>query len=130
MAGGARRAFQDGLAELGAGPERHAPQPTKTMAKKATPKARRPAGSAAKQVFTFNAPSALSVMLVGDFTHWQEQPLSLVKGEDGLWRTEVELLPGVYHYRFMVDGQWRDDPECTLRVSNPFGGENMVRQVG
>jgi hypothetical protein len=28
-----------------------------------------------------------------------------------------------------VDGEWRDDPECMLRTPNPFGGENMTRQV-
>jgi hypothetical protein len=39
------------------------------------------------------------------------------------------LEPGTYHYRFLVDGQWRDDPECTLRVDNPYGSNNAVRQV-
>jgi hypothetical protein len=28
-----------------------------------------------------------------------------------------------------VDGEWRDDPDCTLRVPNPFGGHNMARKV-
>jgi hypothetical protein len=28
-----------------------------------------------------------------------------------------------------VDGEWRDDPECVLREANPFGSENMMRQV-
>jgi hypothetical protein len=39
------------------------------------------------------------------------------------------LPPGAHHYRFLVDGEWRDDPECALRTPNPFGGENMTRQV-
>jgi hypothetical protein len=29
----------------------------------------------------------------------------------------------------MVDGQWRDDPECALHVPNPYGGQDAVRQV-
>jgi 1,4-alpha-glucan branching enzyme len=82
-----------------------------------------------KQEFGFRAPAALSVQLVGDFTHWQKSPISLRKDADGLWRTTVQLAPGVYHYRFLVDGQWRDDPECALRVPNPFGGEDMAREV-
>ena len=48
---------------------------------------------------------------------------------DGVWRTTVELGPGIHHYRFLVDGEWRDDPECVLREPNPFGSENMMRQV-
>jgi len=82
-----------------------------------------------QQTFTFSAPDALSVQLVGDFTQWQERPISLRKGADGIWRTTVELSPGTHHYRFLVDGQWRDDPDCILRAPNPFGSENMLRQV-
>jgi len=92
---------------------------------------RSPAASPAKkmQTFAFNAPDALSVQLVGDFTQWQERPIPLRRDSDGIWRVRVPLEPGTYHYRFLVDGQWRDDPECTLRVPNPYGSENAVRQV-
>ena len=82
-----------------------------------------------KQTFAFSAPDALSVQLVGDFTQWQERPINLHKGMDGVWRTTVDLEPGMHHYRFLVDGEWRDDPECILREPNPYGSENMMRQV-
>lgn len=71
----------------------------------------------------------MSVQLVGDFTHWQKSPISLQKAEGGIWRTKVTLPPGTYHYRFLVDGQWRDDPECTIRVGNPYGSQDSVRRV-
>jgi 1,4-alpha-glucan branching enzyme len=92
--------------------------------------ARNTAKKSMEQMFSFHAPDAMSVQLVGDFTHWQKSPINLQKAEGGVWRTKVTLPPGVYHYRFLVDGQWRDDPECTLRVDNTHGGENAVRQVG
>lgn len=82
-----------------------------------------------KQTFSFKAPTAMSVQLAGDFTHWQKQAVSMQKGADGVWRANVELEPGKHHYRFIVDGQWRDDPECTLQVPNPFGSRDSVRQV-
>ncbi len=82
-----------------------------------------------QQVFRFKAPAALSVLLAGDFTHWQEKPIPMRKGSGDVWSTTVELRPGTYHYRFIVDGEWHDDPECALRVPNPFGGQNMVRRV-
>ncbi len=81
------------------------------------------------QTFSITAPDALSVMLVGDFTHWQEKPIGMTQQEGGVWTATVELPPGTYHYRFLVDGQWRDDPECTVRVPNPYGGENCVRAI-
>jgi len=81
------------------------------------------------QGFSFTAPSASSVQLVGDFTDWQEHPIHLQKSSGGVWRAKVELNPGEHHYRFVVDGEWRDDPECKLRIPNPYGGQDSVRQV-
>jgi 1,4-alpha-glucan branching enzyme len=82
-----------------------------------------------RQTFSFSAPGALSVQLVGDFTHWKESPISLQRESDGVWRTTVELEAGVHYYRFLVDGEWRDDPECVLREPNAFGTQNMMRKV-
>ena len=82
-----------------------------------------------KQTFRFTAGDALSVLLVGDFTHWQAQAIPMRKGADGVWTASVELSPGTHTYRFIVDGEWRDDPECAIHVPNPFGGQNMVRRV-
>ena len=86
--------------------------------------------TAAKQTFRFTSPAAMSVLLVGDFTHWQQKGIPMQKGKDGVWTATVLLPPGKHNYRFVVDGEWRDDPECTLRVPNPYGGQDMVRQVG
>ncbi len=82
------------------------------------------------QTFSFTAPAALSVQLVGDFTHWQQQPINMRKSQGGIWQATVDLEPGPHHYRFLVDGQWRDDPECSLRAPNPYGGQDSVRHVG
>ena len=82
-----------------------------------------------KQTFALTAPGAMNVQLVGDFTHWQKQPIAMQKGPDGIWQATVELEPGTHHYRFLVDGQWRDDPECRVQVPNPFGSRDAVRQV-
>ncbi len=82
-----------------------------------------------EQTFSVRAQGAASVQLVGDFTHWQKSPIHLRQAGDGIWQAGVPLKPGTYHYRFLVDGQWQDDPECTLRIANPFGSENMVREV-
>ncbi len=85
--------------------------------------------STSAQTFAFCAPAARSVQLVGDFTHWQKNAVNLRKDAQGIWKTVLDLAPGTYHYRFLVDGEWRDDPECTLRVANPFGTQNSVRQI-
>ncbi len=75
------------------------------------------------------APKAASVQLVGDFTHWDEEPINMQKGAEGVWSTTVELPPGSHTYRFLVDGQWQDDPQCARREPNPYGGQNAVCEV-
>jgi 1,4-alpha-glucan branching enzyme len=81
------------------------------------------------QTFSFQAPMATSVQLVGDFTHWEKSPINMRKGADGIWQATVDLEPGRHYYRFLVDGQWRDDPECALQVPNPYGSRDAVRHV-
>jgi 1,4-alpha-glucan branching enzyme len=82
-----------------------------------------------RQTFAFTAPDALSVLLAGDFTQWQAKAISMKKDAEGVWKTTVALPPGTHHYRFIVDGEWRDDPECMLRVANPYGTQDTVRQI-
>ena len=81
------------------------------------------------ETFHFTASDAMSVMLVGDFTHWESNPIPMRKAAGGVWTSTVSLKPGNHTYRFIVDGEWRDDPECPIHVPNPYGGEDMVRRV-
>jgi 1,4-alpha-glucan branching enzyme len=81
------------------------------------------------QTFRFAAPDATSVSLVGDFTHWQKGSIPMRKDKNGIWEATVALEPGKHSYRFIVDGEWRDDPECHVRVPNPFGGHDMIREA-
>lgn len=85
--------------------------------------------SSHKETFHFTAGNAMSVLLAGDFTHWQANPVPLRKGSDGVWTTSLALSPGTHTYKFIVDGEWKDDPECLIHVPNPYGGEDMVRKV-
>ncbi len=85
--------------------------------------------SSRQQVFSLAAPEASRVQLVGDFTQWNQSPINMIKESDGTWRAGVALEQGNHSYRFIVDGVWCDDPECTVREPNPYGGQNAVRKV-
>ncbi|MEW6303706.1 MAG: isoamylase early set domain-containing protein [Verrucomicrobiota bacterium] len=86
---------------------------------------------AAKQKvdFTIHAPDAKSVAVAGDFTDWEQSPIALKRTKNGTWKKTVSLAAGRYEYRFLVDGQWQNDPACTCCVANPYGGQNCVREV-
>jgi 1,4-alpha-glucan branching enzyme len=76
--------------------------------------------------FSFVAPEAQDVMLAGDFTAWEQAAISLKKDRSGVWKGTVSLPPGDYEYRLLVDGEWRDDPQCPNRRPNQFGSQNCV----
>jgi 1,4-alpha-glucan branching enzyme len=50
--------------------------------------------------FKLFAPNNQSVSLIGSFSDWQEVPMQ--KGEDGYFRTQIDLDDGSYHYKFRV----------------------------
>jgi len=82
-----------------------------------------------KETFQLQAPAADAVLLAGDFTGWEHQPIQMKRDRAGVWKATVTLEPGIHHYRFVVDGEWMNDPEEAYRESNPFGSENCIREV-
>jgi chromosome partitioning protein len=81
-------------------------------------------------VFTLNAPAAAEVAVTGEFTQWSRQGVMLERDEgDGLWKAVVDIAPGEYEYRFIVDGVWIRDPNNQDYVRNEFGQENSLLVV-
>jgi chromosome partitioning protein len=78
-------------------------------------------------VFTFKSTAARQVQLAGDFNDWTpDKGVETRLAPDGTWEKIVRLGPGVYQYRYFVDGQWQPDPSNPRRVSGPAGGLNSV----
>jgi hypothetical protein len=80
-------------------------------------------------VFRLEMPTAQTVKLAADFTGWDKNPLDLSPSGNGIWKITVALPPGRYAYRFLVDGEWHDDPQCVECEPNPFGTANAVAEV-
>lgn len=74
-------------------------------------------------------PGANSVVVTGDFCDWARDGFPLQHDGGDTWKTSLSLPPGRYEYRFIVDGEWSDDPECHEHAPNPFGSENCVFRV-
>ena len=56
-----------------------------------------------------NYKNAEKVVLTGDFNDWDENALQMKKGYEG-WEIAVAVRPGNYDYKFIVDGNWINDP--------------------
>lgn len=79
--------------------------------------------------FSFRAPTARSVFVVGNFNNWSLSDDNLLEKKDGHWTKTLKLKPGTYQYRFVVDGQWIEDPINPELAANPFGEFNSVVDV-
>jgi 1,4-alpha-glucan branching enzyme len=79
--------------------------------------------------FKFYAPQAKKVILSGSFNKWDTKKLLAKKDTKGNWMVKTNLKPGKYEYKFLVDGSWANDPNCTSCVINSFGTHNCVVEV-
>ena len=80
-------------------------------------------------VFKFYAPQAKRVILAGSFNNWDGSALVAKKDTKGNWAIKINLKPGTYEYKFVVDGSWLNDPNCTKCVVNSYGSHNCVVMV-
>lgn len=74
--------------------------------------------------FSFEAPKAKNVSLLGDFNHWDARTHPMKRNSEGRWKKMLMLVPGRYEYRFLVDGNWQNDPHNEQTCPNCFGSNN------
>jgi len=82
-----------------------------------------------KITFEYFAPEAKQVVLAGSFNGWSTTETTLKKDRSGRWRVSLDLRPGRYEYRYLVDGKWQNDQNNHNCVRNPFGSQNSVIEV-
>jgi 1,4-alpha-glucan branching enzyme len=98
--------------------------PTKRLA---GGKAGKSTGNSGKLVnFRLEAPQAREVFVAGCFNGWDPMMTPLERNREGVWTCALGVTPGEYQYRFVVDGEWCDDPLNSKRCWNEFGTENSV----
>jgi chromosome partitioning protein len=84
-------------------------------------------------VIRYRDPAASDVRIAGDFNGWvpDKGVRSLIEseGRTRVWTKILQLSPGTYQYRYVVDGEWREDPENPEVVSSALGGRSSVLVV-
>lgn len=80
--------------------------------------------------FTPNA-GAVSVKLAGTMNGWKVDLAPELEDPDGdgTFELTTKLSPGTYQYKFVVDGQWHQDPSNPASVDDGYGGQNSVLLV-
>jgi 1,4-alpha-glucan branching enzyme len=74
--------------------------------------------------FSYEAPSAKTVSVLGDFNRWDARIHPMKKNSRGRWNKIMMLFPGRYEYRFLVDGKWQNDPHNEQTCKNCYGSNN------
>ncbi len=77
-------------------------------------------------IFKYDNTEARQVFLAGSFNSWDPSVRPLKKDTKGTWKTTMMLPQGVYQYRFIVDGQWMEDPVSHEKQMNECGSYNSV----
>ncbi|MFH2051308.1 MAG: alpha-amylase family glycosyl hydrolase [bacterium] len=86
------------------------------------------AAKSCKVTFKYSDPGAGSVNLAGEFNGWSDSADPMAN-KDGVWTLTLDLEPGQYQYKFVADGQWKQDPANPLAADDGFGGKNSVLKV-
>jgi len=83
-----------------------------------------------KILFKINAPEAQAVYVAGSFNNWHIDKESLMKKlENGIWVKMLSLIEGDHRYKFVVDGQWVQDPNNEITEENDFGGKDSLISI-
>ena len=80
-------------------------------------------------MFSIAAPQARDVYVAGDFNNWKLNTTSRMEVRNGRWEKKVKLSGGRYHYRFVIDGTWTEDPTNTTGEMNPYGQKDSLLQL-
>lgn len=68
--------------------------------------------------FSYSSKTKLkSVAVAGTFNQWDHARHPMTLGNDGTWRTTINIAPGIYTYRFVLNGNsWIVDPSAPIET--------------
>ena len=84
---------------------------------------------------TCMAPEAKAVFIAGTFNDWNLKDIPMKRLKSGKWKASIELAPGSYEYKFIVDDNWccspscEDESSCPQCVTNCHGTMNRTLEV-
>ncbi|MDH3519419.1 MAG: AAA family ATPase [Myxococcales bacterium] len=84
-------------------------------------------------VVRFRDARASDVRIAGDFNGWVPdkgvRSSIQAEGQTRVWTKILQLPPGTYEYRYVVDGEWREDPNNPQAIPSSVGGRNSILVV-
>jgi chromosome partitioning protein len=70
------------------------------------------------------------VFIAGDFNGWSAMSLPMTRNDRlGVYERLVQIPPGRWQYRLVIDGHWTHDSVNPSTQQNPFGGLNSILDI-
>lgn len=70
------------------------------------------------------------IFIAGDFNGWSAMSLPMTRNDRlGVYERLVQIPPGRWQYRLVIDGHWTHDSVNPSTQSNPFGGLNSILDI-
>lgn len=79
--------------------------------------------------FNIDVPDAQSVYVTGSFNDWSLDETCRMTNDNGKWKIDLALKPGIYKYQFIIDGKWQEDPNNAMKERNSFGDINSLIEI-
>jgi 1,4-alpha-glucan branching enzyme len=106
------------------------PKTPKAVVEQKVKVAGEPKAKTQRVTFSVRAKEGSKVYVAGSFNDWDPTAKQLLdKKNEGFYSATINLEPGSYQYKFVIDGIWCADPECTDWVHNDHGTLNSVKNV-
>ncbi len=90
-------------------------------------------GPASEVVMRYRDSLAGDVRIAGDFNGWVPdrgvRSVIASEGQTRVWTKVLTLEPGTYQYRYVVDGEWQEDPSNPQSAPGPTGQPNSILKV-
>ena len=80
-----------------------------------------------KYTFKYHNLKAKEVNVAMDFDDWNIRPMT--RRKEGNWYATIEVSPGKYAYKFIVDGEWAKDHKNLKSQPDGYGGESSVLEI-
>ncbi len=92
---------------------------------------RKSTGSKGRKIsFQVTAEPGSEVFVAGSFNNWDPTQYRMPDNPgSGHCKTTLVLPAGRHEYKFVVNGEWRADPDCAESVPNDQGSLNSVIAV-
>ncbi len=76
--------------------------------------------------FLYEDEPGMVVAVAGSFNEWLPDKQLIDKNGDGIYTGTMMLAPGVYEYKFVVNGDWKIDDHNPNFTPNDIGSLNSV----